>query len=287
MIKNSAKLSIKRRLYSAAWSGFIVLCVVIAVALLFAIIGYVFFRGLGHIDWTFLSTARSALRNTIGILPNLIFTLYLVITTLVIALPVGIGAAIFLNEYATQQKLVRFIEFVIELLAGIPSIIYGIVGILVFVTTFGMSPSILVGSLTLSLLVLPIIVRTTQEALKTVPNAYREGSVALGATKWHTIRTIILPSCLDGIVSGTILAIGRMIGESAALLLTAGMGFELVTNYFRALGTEGAPLTVALWLYITEHANFDAAFAIASILIIIVLILNLLTKLLKRKLKRG
>jgi len=278
-------LSAKRKFYSIALNSFIVLCVGIAITILVSIVGFVFYRGLGHITWELLTTARSALRNTIGILPNILYTLYIIFTTLIIALPIGIGAAIFLNEYATNRQLVRIVEFTIEILAGIPSIIYGIVGFLFFVQMMG-RPSILAGSLTLAILILPIVVRTTQEALKTVPSSYREGAFALGATKWYMIRTIILPSSIDGIMGGTILAVGRMVGESAALLFTAGMGFALVTNYVDALQTSGATLTVALFLYITEHGQFDVSFAIASILIFIVFVLNILTKLVKRKFKK-
>jgi len=278
-------MNVKRRAYSLFLKGFILFCVSIAVFLLVSIIGFIFYRGLSHITWEFLSTSRSALRNTIGILPNIIYTLYIIFTTLIIALPIGIGAAIYLTEYSTNRRLVSIIEFTIEILAGIPSIIYGIVGFLFFVQRLG-RPSVLAGSLTLAVLILPVVVRTTQEALKTVPGGYREGAVALGATKWYIIRTIVLPSSLDGIISGTILATGRIVGESAALLFTAGMGFALVTNYFRALQTSGATLSVALFLYITEHGQFDAAFAIASILILIVLTLNMLTKFAQRKLKR-
>jgi len=279
-------LSTKRRAYSHGLTVFIYLCVGLAVAVLTAILGFVLYRGLGHITWELLSTARSALRGTIGIFPNILFTLYIIFTTLLIALPIGIGAAIYLNEYATNRRFVRMIEFTIELLAGIPSIIYGLVGFMFFVLTLRMRPSILVGALTLSILVLPTVVRTTQEALKTVPESYREGAFALGATKWHMIRTILIPSSLDGIVGGAILAIGRMVGESAALLFTAGVGFALVTNYFQALQTPGATLTVSLFLYITEHGNFDVSFAIASILLIIVLLLNFSVKLVRWKLKR-
>jgi len=278
-------MTLKRRFYSAALKAFVFLCVTVAISLLVAIIGFVFYRGLPYITIELLTTSRSALRNTIGILPNIIYTVYIIITTLLIALPIGIGAAVFLNEYSNNKRLNAFIEFTIEILAGIPSIIYGIVGFLFFVQRLG-RPSILAGSLTLAILILPVVVRTTQEALKTVPNSYREGSVALGATKWYMIRTIILPSSLDGMVGGIILAIGRMVGESAALLFTAGMGFALVTNYFQALETSGATLTVALFLYITEHGNFEVSFAIAAILIFIVLILNLLTKFVRQKLKR-
>ncbi|MCL1899995.1 MAG: phosphate ABC transporter permease PstA [Promicromonosporaceae bacterium] len=279
-------LSAKRRAYSIGLRTAMYACVAIAVSVLVGIIGFVLYQGLGHITWELLSTQRSALRNTIGILPNILSTLYIVITTLLIAIPIGIGAAIYLCEYASNRKVVRLVEFTIEILAGIPSIIYGLVGFLFFVLNLGMRPSILVGSLTLSILVLPVIVRTTQEALRTVPHSYREGAFALGGTRWYIIRTIILPSSLDGIIGGTILAVGRMVGESAALLFTAGVGFTLVTNYFTALHTPGASLTVSLFLYITEHGNRDVGFAIAAILLIIVLTLNLLIKLVRRKFRK-
>jgi len=282
----ASKLPLKRRAYSIAMMAFIIPSVAIAVGLLVALIGFIFYRGFGYITWELLSTARSPLRGTIGILPNIINTLYLIFTTLAIVLPVGIGAAIYLNEYATNRRLVRIIEFATESLAGIPSIIYGLVGFLMFVVVIGMRVSILVGALTLAILSLPTIVRTTQEALKTVPQSFREGAFALGATKWYTIRTIILPSSLSGITTGVVLAIGRMVGESAALIFTAGTGFWLITNYFQALGTSGGTLTVALFLYATEHGDFDVSFAIASILIFIVLLLNFIVKLVERKLRR-
>jgi len=285
-MKNQKRLSRKRRAYSMILMGFIGLCVAVAVSLIAILIGYILYRGLGHITWGFLSTARSALRGTIGILPNILFTLFLIITTLIIVLPIGIGAAIYLNEYATNRRLVRLIEFATETLAGIPSIIYGLVGFLLFAQGLGLRVSILAGALTLSILSLPTIVRTTQEALRTVPHSYREGAFALGATKWYMIRTIILPSSLDGVITGVILAVGRMVGESAALLFTAGTGYALVTNYFQALGTSGGTLSVALFVYATEHGNFDVSFAIASILVLIVLLLNFGVKLVKRKLKR-
>ena len=284
-MKNS-RLTLKRRVYGGFLMGFIGLCVAVAVSLIALLIGYILYRGLGHVSWELISTQRSALRGTIGILPNIIFTLYIIFTTLLIVLPVGIGAAIYLNEYATKRRLVRVIEFATETLAGIPSIIYALVGVLLFVQGLGLRVSILAGALTLSILSLPTIVRTTQEALRTVPRSYREGAFALGATKWYMIRTIILPSSLDGIVSGVILAVGRMVGESAALLFTAGTGYFLVTNYFEALGTSGGTLSVMLFIYATEHGNFDVSFAIASILVIIVLLLNFGVKLVKRKRKR-
>jgi len=284
IMSGTKKSSARRRSYSIILLCFIGLCVAIAVSLIGILIGFILYRGLGHISWEFLTTARSALRGTIGILPNILFTLYLIVTTLIIVLPIGIGAAIYLNEYATNKRLVRIIEFTTETLAGIPSIIYGLVGFLLFAQGLGLRVSILAGALTLSILSLPTIVRTTQEALRTVPHSYREGAFALGATKWYMIRTIILPSSIDGIITGVILAVGRMVGESAALLFTAGTGYALVTNYIQALGTSGGTLSVALFVYATEHGNFDVSFAIASILVIIVLLLNFSVKLIRRKL---
>jgi len=280
------RLSAKRRAYGTILKGFILLCAGITVMLLAILIGFIFYRGLGNITWELLTTARSALKNTIGILPNILYTLYIILTTLVIALPVGIGAAIYLNEYAANKRFVRVIEFATETLTGIPSIIYGLVGYLFFCQKLGLGSSILAGSLTLVIMTLPTIVRTTQEALKTVPDSYREGAVALGATKWYMIRTIILPSSLDGVVGGAILSIGRIVGESAALIFTAGTGYALVTNYLQALGTSGGSLSVALYVYAFEQGEFDVGFAIASILIIIVLIINFMTKFVKRKLKK-
>lgn len=278
-------MSLKRKLYSGILRGAIYLCAAITVALLVGLIGYIFYRGLGNITWELLSTARSALKGTIGILPNLIYTVYMILTTMVIVLPLGIGAAIYLNEYATNKKLVRIIELATETLSGIPSIIYGLVGMLLFVQKLGLGSSILAGALTLVIMNLPNIVRTTQEALRTVPDEYRQGAMGLGATKWYMIRTIILPSSLDGIVGGAILAIGRIVGESAALLFTAGTGYALVTNYAKALGTSGGTLSVALYMYVSEYGEFDVGFAIAAILMILVLVINFCAKLAKKKLK--
>lgn len=280
-----AQLSIKRRIYSAMLKGLIYLSAGIVTALLAVLIGYIFFRGLGGITWGLLATSRSALKNTIGIFPNIIYTIYIILTTLVIALPIGIGAAIYLNEYAVNRRLVDVIEFAAETLTGIPSIIYGLFGYLFFVNMLELKQSILAGALTLSLMILPTIVRTTQESLKTVPNSYREGAVALGATKWYMIRTLILPSSLDGVVSGAILSIGRIVGESAALIFTAGTGYALVTNYLEALQTSGGTLSVALYVYVAEHGEFEVGFAIAAILMLVVLAINLSAKVIKRKLK--
>ena len=272
----NGKLSPKREAYNAIARALIYLCAGITVLLLVALIAYIFYRGLGNITWQLLSTQRSALKGTIGILPNILFTLYTIFTALIIVLPLGIGAAIYLNEYAVNQKMVRIIEGATETLTAIPSIIYGL----------GLQSSVLAGSLTLVVMILPTIMRTTQEALKTVPASYREAAVGLGATKWYTIRTIVLPCTLDGVVAGAILAIGRIVGESAALLFTAGTGYVLVTNYFEALQTSGGTLSVMLYVYVSENGNFDVGFAIAAILMILVLAVNFATRLAKKKLKR-
>lgn len=279
-------MSAKRKIWNTVVRSLIWICVAATVALLVGLIGYIMVRGLPYITWELLTTQRSALKDTIGILPNIIFTLYLILTTLLIALPIGIGGAIYLTEYAKNQRVVSFIEFATETLTGIPSIIYGLVGMMVFVQRLKLGTGILAGSLTLAIMILPNILRTTQEALKTVPQSYREGSVGLGATKWHTIRTIVLPCTLDGVVGGAILAIGKIVGESAALLYTAGAGYKLVTNYFQALGTSGGSLSVMLYVYFQEQGKIDLGFAIAAILMIIVLIINGCAKLAKKKLKR-
>lgn len=280
-------MSTKRKVYCGVLKTLIYLCAAITVVLLVALIGYIFYRGLPNITWELLSTQRSALKGTIGILPNLIYTLYMILMTLVIVLPLGIGAAVYLNEYATNKRLVKIIEFATETLSGIPSIIYGLVGMLFFVQKLGLGTSILAGSLTLVVMNLPNIVRTTQEALRTVPDDYRHGALGLGATKWYMIRTLILPSSLDGIVGGAILAVGRIVGESAALLFTAGSGYALVTNFADALQTSGGTLSVALYIYVSEQGNFEVGFAIAAILMILVLIINFGAKFAKKALKRN
>ncbi|MCD8086970.1 MAG: phosphate ABC transporter permease PstA [Oscillospiraceae bacterium] len=276
-------MSTKRKVTDGLIKACIFVSVTIVVGLLIAIIGYIFYRGLPNITWNLLTTQRSVLQDNIGILPNLIYTLYIIITSLVIALPVGVCAAIYLTEYATNAKVVRVIEFATETLTGIPSIIFGLVGYLFFCQKLHLGSSVLAGSLTLVVMILPTIVRTTQEALKTVPESYREGAIGLGATRWYMIRTVVLPCTGDGIVSGAILAIGRIVGESAALIFTAGMGYSLVTNYFQALGTSGGTLSVMLYHYVNDEAEYDTGFAIAAILMILVLIINFAAKLVKRK----
>ena len=279
-------LSPRRKAYDRTLRTLLYICAGITCALLVFIIGDIFYRGLGNVSWELLSSETSYINDIIGILPNILFTLYTIFTALIIVLPLGIGAAIYLNEYAVNQKMVRIIEGATETLTAIPSIIYGLVGMLFFCQKLGLQSSVLAGSLTLVVMILPTIMRTTQEALKTVPASYREAAVGLGATKWYTIRTIVLPCTLDGVVAGAILAIGRIVGESAALLFTAGTGYVLVTNYFEALQTSGGTLSVMLYVYVSENGNFDVGFAIAAILMILVLAVNFATRLAKKKLKR-
>jgi len=243
-------------------------------------------RGIPHISWNFLSTTASVLKKTDGILPAILNTLYVIVLTLLIVLPLGVGAAVYLTEYATNRRLIEVIEFTNETLAGIPSIIYGLVGMLVFAQTLGFKTCLLSGSLTLVIMNLPTIIRTTQESLKTVPQGYREGALGLGAGKWHIIPTIVLPCSVDGIVTGCILAVGRIVGESAALLYTAGFGLVL-NNFVTALESSSATLTVALYVYASERGETDIAFAIATILMLLTLVINLSANLVGRKLKKN
>ncbi len=254
--------------------------------LLIGLIGYILYRGIPYISWELISTKPSLLKGTVGILPNILNTVYIIILTLVIVLPLGVGAAIYLNEYAKNRKLVRIIELATETLAGIPSIIYGLVGMLVFVQFFSLGTSLLAGSLTLVIMTLPTIIRTTQESLKTVPAAYREGALGLGAGKWYTIRTVVLPCVIDGIVTGCILSIGRVVGESAALLFTAGMANELLSVAGAVQpGNAGSSLTVALYVYAKERGQFDVAFAVAVILLALTFLINMSAKLVSKKLR--
>ena len=267
----------------------------LSVALLAGIIGYVFFKGFKMLSPEFFTSTPSVLKGTVGIAGNLVNTLYIVLITLLIATPVGVGSAIYLNEYAKPGKLVKVIEFTTETLSGIPSVIFGLFGMVFFGNTFGLSYSILTGALTLSLMVLPLITRNTQEALRTVPYSYRSGALGIGATKWYMIRTILLPSAMPGIVTGIILALGRIIGESAALLFTAGSGYDLIrfgSDFGANLGKIGAKtlqsggtLTVQLYLYMSK-GEYEAAFGIGCVLLVIALFLNVLTKLVARKFRK-
>ena len=246
---------------------------VTAVLTLF-LLGYVLIKGLPNISWELLSTKPSYLRGTVGILPDILNTLYIILTTLLFVLPLGVGAAIYLTEYATNKRLVGMIEYAAETLSGIPSIIYGLFGSLFFCQFMDLDKSLLAGALTLVIMNLPTIMRTTQESLKTVPQSYREGAVGLGAGKWRVIRTVVLPNCVEGVITGCILSVGRIVGESAALLFTAGFAHAL-NNFKNALLSSGSTLTVALYVYATEDGNFEVAFAIAAILMILTLLINL------------
>lgn len=236
-------------------------------------IGYVMIKGIPNLSWEFISTKPSYLGDTIGILPDILNTLYIVIATLIIAIPLGVGAAIYLTEYARNKKLVSAIEYAAETLSGIPSVIYGLVGMLFFCQFLSMKTSLLAGALTLVIMNLPTIMRTTQESLKTVPQSYREGAFGLGAGKWRVIRTVVLPGCVDGVITGCILSVGRILGESAALLFTAGFAHAL-NGFFEGLNSAGATLTVALYVYAKEQGEFGVAFAIAAILIMLTLLIN-------------
>lgn len=252
----------------------------ISVLLLVGIIAYVMIKGIGVIDWTFLTQVKSALKGTKGIAGNIVNTIYMVVLTLLIAAPVGIGSAVFLNEYAHRGPFVRLVEFTTQVLSGIPSILFGLFGMIFFGTVLQLGYSILTGALTLTLMILPLIIGNTREALKTVPDSYRQGAVGIGATKWYMIRTILLPSALPGIVTGVILAVGRIVGESAALLFTAGSGYLLpkdAAGYISKIGESGGTLTIELYLSMTK-ADYETAFGIAVVLIIVVFFINLLTK---------
>lgn len=278
-------LSPRRKAYDRTLRGLLYLCAGITCALLVFLIGYIFYRGLGNISWALLSTQTSYINDTIGILPNLLNTLYIILLSMVIVLPLGVGAAIYLTEYAANRKVVAIIEFATETLTGIPSIIFGLVGMLFFLQLFGLKAGILAGGLTLVIMILPTIVRTTQESLKTVPQSYREGALALGAGKWHMVRTVVLPNAVDGIVTGCILSIGRIVGESAALLFTAGFGLEL-NNFLTSLEASSATLTVALYVYANERGETGVAFAIAAVLMLLVFLLNFSANKAGKKLKR-
>ena len=282
-------LSGKRKAYDRTLRFLLYFCAALTCALLVFVIGYIFINGLPHISWEFLTSETSYIKDTIGILPNILNTVYIVVVTLIFILPLGVGAAIYLTEYARNRRLVSAIEFATETLTGIPSIIFGLVGMLFFCQFLGLKASLLAGSLTLVIMTLPTIVRTTQEALKTVPQSYREAALGLGAGKWRMIRTVVLPSSVDGIVTGCILSIGRIVGESAALLFTAGMGMALndfFGSFDQFIHSSGASLTVALYVYAKERAEFDVAFAIAAILMLLTLVINLTAKLVGKKLKK-
>ena len=262
----------KRLIY--VWTARVLMCLAAALtaALTLFIVGYVLIQGVPNLTWEFVSTKPSYLTESIGILPDILNTLYIVLATLVVVIPLGVGAAVYLTEYATNQKVVGIIEYAAEALSGIPSIIYGLVGMLMFSNNFG--TCLLAGALTLAIMNLPTIMRNTQESLKTVPQSYREGAFGLGAGKWRVIRTVVLPNCVDGVITGCILSVGRILGESAALLFTAGFAHTML-RFPLGMKSPGATLTVALYVYAKEQGEFGVAFAIAAILMVLAFVINL------------
>ena len=275
------RMSARRKLYVRLMKALMLLAAGLTGALVLFLIGYVLAKGLPHITWELLSTKPSYLADRIGILPDILNTLYIMLASLVIVLPLGVGAAIYLTEYASNRRLVAAIEYASETLSGIPSIIYGLVGMLFFCQFLNMQTSLWAGALTLVVMNLPTIMRTTQESLKTVPQSYREGAFGLGAGKWRVIRTVVLPGCVDGVITGCILSAGRILGESAALLFTAGFA-HAVNGLFTGLRSAGATLTVALYVYAKEQGEFEVAFAIAAILMVLTMIVNLAAALVSR-----
>ena len=271
-MKKYKKLSNSRRRFLWTVRGGMYLATALTGLLTLFIVAYVLIQGIPNLSWEFISTKPSYLSGNIGILPDILNTVYLVIATLVIVIPLGVGAAVYLTEYAANQKIVAAIEYAAEALSGIPSIIYGLVGMLMFSNNMG--TSLMAGALTLVIMNLPTILRNTQESLKTVPQSYREGAFGLGAGKWRAVRTVVLPGCVDGVITGCILSVGRILGESAALLFTAGFAHAL-NGFFKGLGSAGATLTVALYVYAKEQGEFGVAFGIAAILMILALLINL------------
>ena len=291
----TAPLSSGRRAWNGAMRFLLYAAAALICALLVFLIGYILYRGIPNLSWQFLSSEESVINDIQGILPAIVNTFYVIFWTLIIILPLGVGSAIYLTEYATNKKLVGIIEFATETLSGMPSIIFALVGMMVFCQTLGLGTSLIAGAFALVMMTLPTIIRTTQESLKTVPQSYREGSLALGSGKWHMIRTVVLPSSIDGIVTGCILAIGRIVGESAVLMFTAGMGMrfanfggdsigEFLSNFFSAAGST---LTVSLYVYAKERADFGEAFAVAVVLLAIAFLINLAAKFAGKKLKKN
>ncbi len=279
----------RRGLFNAVLRLLLWLSAALTGGLLVAIVCYVCYRGLPGLSWQFLSSAESILQGTAGILPSILNTLYVIILSLLIVLPLGVGAAVYLTEYARSRRLTAMIEFAAETLAGIPSMIYALVGVILFCTALGLQKTLLAGSLTLAIMTLPTIVRATQESLKTVPKAYREGALGLGAGKWRMIRTVVLPSSVDGIVTGCILAAGRVVGETAVLMYTAGLStamqdFSTIQGLMKA---SGSTLTVALYVYAKERADFAAAFSVATVLLFLTVLINLAASLAGKCLRRG
>lgn len=280
------EFSARRRIWGGTMRGLMVLCAGVTCALAVFLIAYVLVKGVPNLSWQLLSTKPSYLDGSIGILPDIITTVCTVLTTLLVVLPLGVCAAVYLTEYAANKRVVAVIEYAAETLSGIPSIIYGLVGQMFFCQFLGMKKSLLAGAMTLVIMNLPTIMRTTQESLKTVPQSYREGAFGLGAGKWRTIRTVVLPGCVDGVLTGCILAVGRILGETAALLYTAGFAHTLYNSLRATLEGSGATLSVALYVYAKEQGEFDVAFAIAAILMALALLINLAAMLTGRYFKK-
>lgn len=284
-----ANLSSARRAWNLLAKLVLWLCAAVTCALLLLVIGYIFLRGAPGLSWELLTSQESVLHGTVGILPSILNTLYVIAASLAVVLPLGVGAAVYLTEYAKNRRLAGAVEFAAETLSGIPSILYAMVGVILFCNTLGLQKTLLAGSLTLVIMTLPTVIRTTQESLRTVPRSYREGALGLGAGRWRTIRTVVLPSSVDGIVTGCILAVGRVVGESAVLMYTAGLStamqdFSTIQGLLRA---SGATLTVALYVYAKERADFAIAFTIATLLLILTGLINLAAHLAGRLLRRG
>ena len=284
-----ANLSPARRAWNLLAKLVLWLCAAVTCALLLLVIGYIFLRGAPGLSWELLTSQESVLRGTVGILPSILNTLYVIAASLAVVLPLGVGAAVYLTEYAKNRRLAGAVEFAAETLSGIPSILYALVGVILFCNTLGLQKTLLAGSLTLVIMTLPTVIRTTQESLRTVPQSYREGALGLGSGRWHMIRTVVLPSSVDGIVTGCILAVGRVVGESAVLMYTAGLStamqdFSTIQGLLRA---SGATLTVALYVYAKERADFAIAFTIATLLLILTGLINLAAHLAGRLLRRG
>ena len=275
-----------RKLRERVWKTAAVMAAVITLCILLFLIGTILRRGLPQLSFPFLTTATSYLTGTTGILPNLCNTLYLILIAMLVALPLGVGAAVYITEYAENPRAVRLIGFAAETLTGIPSVLFGLIGMLFFIKLAGLKPGVLAGGLTLALMVLPTVIANTRESLLAVPRAYREGALALGSGKWHMVRTVVLPNAVDGIVTGCILSVGRITGESAALLFTAGFGLRLL-GFQAALQSSSASLSVALYLYASEQGKFDVAFGIASVLLVLTLALNLLATLTASRARKG
>lgn len=276
-------LSPKRKLYGAVLKNASRLCAAAVALLAAAIVVFIVIKGSESLSWQLVTSSPSILKKIDGILPNILNTLYIILLSLLISLPLGVGAAIYLNEYARPGRLTAAVSFAAETLAGIPSILYGLVGMLFFCQLLGLKSSLLAGALTLAVMILPTLLRTAQEALKTVPDSYREGAMALGATRWAAVRTVVLPSCVDGILTGCILAVGRIIGESAALLFTAGSAAVLMDSLYRTLTSSAGTLSVALYVEVAERGRFDLGFAIALVLLLLAAVINLAAKAVGKK----